>query len=393
MAGSVPAPGAYGSAQPVPDGWRAETGGLRRPALGGPRAGLAASALVAALALGNLAGLPPAAAAAATGAPFDGVGVAAVGAAQPGVTAPAGAGSTSGGDTTLALPAWPLVQSGQQGPQVRTVQYLLRGRGETISADGVFGAQTKAAVQRFQTAQGLDADGIVGPLSWSALVVPLDSGGSGEPVRALQTQLNRYGAALAVDGVFGAPTAAAVTGFRTEHDLGAGTAVDATVWQALVGGAPGAGTYALPLAHEKLPRGEYDDPHHDYPAIDLPVGTGTPAYASAAGTVTAVNNSACGIGVQIRDAAGVVFMYCHFSQRVAAGGSTVTPGQLVGYTGSTGNSTGPHLHFEIRTGSTNRCPQNFLLALYDGVTPPDPATLPTSGCTSAGLVAGESAHD
>jgi peptidoglycan hydrolase-like protein with peptidoglycan-binding domain len=280
-------------------------------------------------------------------------------------------------------PAWPLVSAGQQGPQVTTVQYLLRERGETTTADGVFGAQTKAAVQRFQTAHGLGSDGVVGSLTWGALVVPLDTGASGEAVRAVQTQLNRYGSGLGVDGAFTGATADAVTAFKTAHALGDGTAVDPVVWQTLVGGTPAGGPYALPLAHGKLPRSEYDDPHHDYPAIDLPVGTGTPAYASASGTVIAVDNSACGIGLQIRDASNVVFMYCHFSSRTAVAGSTVAAGNLVGYTGTTGNSTGPHLHFEIRTGSTNRCPQNFLLALYDGVTPPDPATLPTTGCVSA----------
>jgi murein DD-endopeptidase MepM/ murein hydrolase activator NlpD len=279
-----------------------------------------------------------------------------------------------------APPAWPLVKSGQQGPQVSTVQYLLREHGSTTTADGVFGAQTKSAVQLFQTAKGLTSDGIVGALTWNALVVPLDAGASGEAVRALQVQLNRYGSGLGLDGLFAAATNDAVITFKAEHGLGAGTAVDAVVWQWLVGGVPGAGRYALPLAHSALPRSEYDDPHHDYPAIDLPVVTGTPAYASASGTVAAVNDSACGIGVVITDADGVRHIYCHFSQRVAAGGATVSAGALVGYTGSTGNSTGPHLHFGIKTGSTNRCPQAFLLALYDGVTPPAPATLPTTGC-------------
>ncbi|MDQ7908262.1 peptidoglycan DD-metalloendopeptidase family protein [Phytohabitans sp. ZYX-F-186] len=286
----------------------------------------------------------------------------------------------SAGPAAAAAPAWPLVREGQQGAQVRTVQHLLRQRGETIVADGIFLGLTKAAVQRFQSANGLSADGIVGPLTWPVLLVPLDTGATGEAVRALQVQLNRYAAGLTVDGVLAGPTAEAVSAFKTERGLGSGSTVDVAVWQWLVGGAPSVGGYALPLSRDVLPRGEYDDPHHDYPAIDLPVPTGTAAYASAAGTVAAVNDSSCGIGVVITDANGVRHIYCHFSQRVAAGGSTVVAGQLVGYTGNTGNSTGPHLHFGIRTGTTNRCPQPFLLALYDGVAPPAPATLPTTGC-------------
>jgi peptidoglycan hydrolase-like protein with peptidoglycan-binding domain len=334
--------------------------------------------------LGVAAGTPAAAAGTAAARPAP-VTHAALPATVP-VTAPGTAADQRAAAVTLAAaPAWPLVQQGQQGAQVRTVQYLLNNRGEALVPDGVFGSLTLAAVKRFQSANGLDADGIVGPLTWPVLVVPLAAGASGPAVMALQVQLNRYGAGLAVDGEFGPATAGAVTAFKAEHGLGTGSAVDVTVWQWLVGGIPTVGGYALPLPHGALPRTEYDDPHHDYPAIDLPVPTGTPAYASASGTVQAVNDSSCGTGVVITDANSVRHIFCHFSQRVVAGGARVTAGDLVGYTGATGNVTGPHLHFGIKTGSTSRCPQRFLLALYDGVTPPAPATLPTTGCYYATL--------
>nr|WP_274703369.1 M23 family metallopeptidase [Micromonospora sp. S4605] len=138
--------------------------------------------------------------------------------------------------------------------------------------------------------------------------------------------------------------------------------------------------FALPLPKSALPRSEYDDPHHDYPAIDLPVGTGTRAYAVRAGTVTIINDSSCGQGVNLTGTDGAVYTYCHFSAWSVSNGASVAPGQQLGLTGNTGNSTGPHLHFGIRTGSTRRCPQNFLLALYDGVTPPAATSLPTTGC-------------
>ena len=286
-----------------------------------------------------------------------------------------------------APPAWPLVLEGQSGPQVQTVQYLLRQRGETISADGVFGPLTTAAVTRFQTANGLNGDGDVGALTWAKLVVALDQGASGEAVRALQLQLNRNGAGLNIDGQFGASTATAVNTFKTAKGIGSGAAVDVTVWQWLTGSsAPGSGRYGLPLAKSALPRSEYDDPHHDYPAIDLPVGTGTPAYAVTNGTVAIVNDSSCGRGVVITDSAGIRFIYCHFSAWSVSAGQTVTLGQRVGSTGNTGNTTGPHLHFGIKTPTVSRCPQTFLLALYDGVTPPNPATLPTTGCFTTGPV-------
>lgn len=144
----------------------------------------------------------------------------------------------------------------------------------------------------------------------------------------------------------------------------------------------GGGTgFSMPLPRTALPRSEYDDPHHDYPAIDLPVPTGTAAYAVRAGTVTRINDSSCGQGINLTGTDGAIYTYCHFSAWSVASGATVTAGQRIGSTGNTGNSTGPHLHFGIRTGTVRRCPQNFLLALYDNLTPPTATSLPTSGCS------------
>ncbi|MBB5869098.1 murein DD-endopeptidase MepM/ murein hydrolase activator NlpD [Allocatelliglobosispora scoriae] len=139
--------------------------------------------------------------------------------------------------------------------------------------------------------------------------------------------------------------------------------------------------FSLPLAKSALPRSEYDDPHHDYPAIDLPVGTGTPAYAVRSGTVVRISDSSCGTGINLTGADGAIYTYCHFSAWSVADGATVTTGQQLGLSGNTGNTTGPHLHFGIRTGTVRRCPQNFLLAIYDGLTPPAATSLPTSGAT------------
>ncbi|MCP2167767.1 peptidoglycan-binding protein [Goodfellowiella coeruleoviolacea] len=282
--------------------------------------------------------------------------------------------------SAAAPPAWPLVDSGDTGPEVASAQYLLRAHGAQITADSIFGPQTQAATKAFQTAQGLDADGIVGPLTWAKLVVQVDSGARGDAVTAAQHQLVRHGYALTADGVFGTGTASAVTDFKTKHGLAATSLVDATTWQWLIGGTPTVNGWSLPLPRTALPRSEYDDPHHDYPAIDLPVGTGTRALAVTAGTASLVNDSSCGKGVVVT-AAGVRYIYCHLSQQVVAAGAAVTAGQLVGYTGSTGNSTGPHLHFGIKIGSTSHCPQRLLLAIYDGQNPPAPSSLPTSGCS------------
>ena len=85
---------------------------------------------------------------------------------------------------------------------------------------------------------------------------------------------------------------------------------------------------------------------------------GSPIYAAADGyvvTSTALINGSgnyysYGNYVLIAHYNGLYTLYAHMSKRVAVTGQTVAQGQLIGYVGSTGNSTGPHLHFEVRTG-------------------------------------------
>ncbi|MFI1889285.1 peptidoglycan DD-metalloendopeptidase family protein [Streptomyces jumonjinensis] len=162
--------------------------------------------------------------------------------------------------------------------------------------------------------------------------------------------------------------------------------VDASGWtQTLLSADPETARCASDAYDYVLPRGavaraELDDPHHDYPAIDIQIPTGTPVYAVTSGTVSHVGGG-YGNGIQVNGADGATYIYGHLDSRGVASGATVSPGQYLGESGNTGNSTGPHLHFEIRTDSVKRCPQTMLLALYDGLTPPAPASLPTSGCS------------
>ena len=65
---------------------------------------------------------------------------------------------------------WPLVRQGDQQHPVKTLQYLLRARGHYLTVDGIFGPDTNAAVRAFQQQTGLAVDGIVGPVTWQALV-------------------------------------------------------------------------------------------------------------------------------------------------------------------------------------------------------------------------------
>lgn len=82
--------------------------------------------------------------------------------------------------------------------------------------------------------------------------------------------------------------------------------------------------------------------------VDFAVGHGVPIYAMAAGTVSDCgSNNSYGNYVTLTHGGGYGSFYGHMSQYVVSVGETVTQGQVIGYVGSTGISTGPHLHFEI----------------------------------------------
>lgn len=88
---------------------------------------------------------------------------------------------------------------------------------------------------------------------------------------------------------------------------------------------------------------------HGYPAQDLPAPTGTPIYSATSGTViqSLDSNYSYGRRVMIDHGAGLRGVYAHMSTRIAQLGDMVRAGQMIGRVGSTGNSTGPHLHLEI----------------------------------------------
>ncbi|MFD9302731.1 peptidoglycan DD-metalloendopeptidase family protein [Streptomyces sp. NPDC060048] len=85
--------------------------------------------------------------------------------------------------------------------------------------------------------------------------------------------------------------------------------------------------------------------------VDFSASTGTTVKAVGAGTVVSAGwGGAYGNEVVIRHADGKYSQYAHLSQLSVSTGQSVTAGQRVGLSGATGNVTGPHLHFEIRTG-------------------------------------------
>ncbi|UUU31845.1 peptidoglycan-binding protein [Streptomyces sp. CA-210063] len=141
----------------------------------------------------------------------------------------------------VAQASWPVVKSGQRGVDVETVQLLLTARGYATGADGIFGSGTAAKVKQFQKSRGLAADGVVGPNTWSKLVMTVKQGAKGPAVKAAQRQLSDNGFAVSADGAFGPATAEKVRAFQKAKGLAADGVVGPNTWARLVNGGGGGG--------------------------------------------------------------------------------------------------------------------------------------------------------
>ena len=94
---------------------------------------------------------------------------------------------------------------------------------------------------------------------------------------------------------------------------------------------------------------------------DYAAPTGTPTYAAAAGTViTAGWSNSAGNWVVISPGNGLVTKYMHHSSICVSAGQRVAKGQQIGYVGSTGYSTGAHLHFQVELNGTPVNPNNYM---------------------------------
>ncbi len=95
--------------------------------------------------------------------------------------------------------------------------------------------------------------------------------------------------------------------------------------------------------------------------VDLAVSTGTSVAASADGVVIQSGwNGGYGISIYVDHGNGIITRYGHLSQAYAQVGRSVGQGEIIGLSGNTGNSTGPHLHFEIRIGDVAVNPGSYV---------------------------------
>jgi len=240
------------------------------------------------------------------------------------------------------------------------LQVALRAKGVySGTVDGIRGPQTSAAVRSFQARRGLVADGIAGPrtrraLGWHGRPSlgrrTLHAGQRGWDVAELQFLLGRHGfPSGAMDGGFGARTDAALRRFQAWAGLApdgvAGPATLAAVRRAPPRSILG---FLAPLAVAPTDRfGPRGAMFHT--GLDFPAPAGTPVVAAGRGCVESVGwNDGYGRLVVIRHRLGMTSWYAHLSRISVPRGRCVVAGDPIGRVGTSGRSTGPHLHFELR---------------------------------------------
>ena len=310
--------------------------------------------------------------------------------------------SKSSQGVVRVAPLAKLPRFGQSGDDVRALQTALVAKGFTLvgGIDGVFSPRTRATLRNFQQVVGFKATGrldrktakVLGLLdapapaptavapaapapapvvaeavpapaaaavSFVATALPV-LGARGEDVRAVQSALIAAGIDVfgGADGQFGNATQTAISKFQTARNLPATGTLDVSTMIEL-GLMP---RPVLPLTISTFPvqpacyfTDTWQAPRGTrlHEGVDIIANKGQAVYAVADGVITKTynpqNSPLSGNGVRLTTADGTYFFYAHLDT-IAEGiglGTTVTAGQVLGTVGATGNTTTPHLHFEI----------------------------------------------
>ncbi|MEJ7749920.1 MAG: peptidoglycan-binding protein [Thermoleophilaceae bacterium] len=280
------------------------------------------------------------------------------------------------------------------------------------SIDGIRGRGTARAVRRLQRRRHLAADGVAGPRTRRAL------GRRGRPrlgkrvlrrakrgwdVAALQFMLRRRGARPgSIDGGFGRSTGRAVRRFQRRAGLTADGVVGPATLRSLRRTRPGRRRAARGVRRRRAvggrvlffrplgyPTGDgfglrWGRPHQ---GLDFTAPMGARVNAAGRGVVSYAGWNAGGYGnlVIVDHRLGFQSYYAHLSRVTSYVGESVSGGTRVGLVGSTGHSTGPHLHFEVRRHGTPIDPIPRLL----GTAGASFSTGMPSGCDRRGLEAQE----
>ncbi|HEX6780498.1 MAG TPA: peptidoglycan DD-metalloendopeptidase family protein [Solirubrobacterales bacterium] len=266
--------------------------------------------------------------------------------------------------------------------------------------DGIAGPLTRRGILMLQRRRGLSVDGILGPQTRRALgwrgrpglgSRPMRNGNRGWDVAALQFLLQRAGSGAGrADGLFGPLTEAAVRRAQAAAGIGVDGIAGPQTLLALRG-AGGDSPVSAPTGPVRFlrpvagPTGDgfgVNRGDHLHSGIDFPVAAGTPVGAAGVGTVIFAGYNTGGYGnlVVVQHRLGYTSWYAHLSSVAVASGQAVEGGTRIGYVGSTGNSTGPHLHFEVRRYDTPIDPAPLLLSTVAGRRSTSARRGPSGGC-------------
>jgi hypothetical protein len=286
--------------------------------------------------------------------------------------------------------AWMLTgataQQAAANANVAALQSALKSRGlYPVAVDGIRGPFTKRGVRRFQRRRGLLVDGIAGPQTRHALgrrgrptlgSRVMRRGMRGWDVAALQYLLWRRGHSPGgVDGVFGRGTRSGLRSFQRQAGLGvdglAGPATLAALRRRRSASPVPAPAPGGPVSFFRPVPNQIGDGFgarrrggRRHSGIDFPANQGARVEAAGVGTTVFAGQNFGGYGnlVVIQHRLGYTTWYAHLSQITSWVGEQVVGGTRVGLVGSTGNSTGPHLHFEVRLRNVPVNPVPYLLS-------------------------------
>lgn len=260
----------------------------------------------------------------------------------------------------VVLPASAL--AGRMGSsRIAALQVALRAKGlYDGTIDGFAGAGTRSAVRRLQRRAGIAVDGVPGSQTLDALghrgrprlgARAIGPGSSGFDVAQIQFLLAWHGfPSGTIDGGYGPHLQAAIIRFQRWAGLSRdGVAGAGTIQRLLTPPARSPLSMRQPIAAVITDGfGPRDNKFH--PGVDFPAPSGTAVFAARSGRVTWAGWWPGGLGnlVSIAHGYGVRSLYGHLSSVAVRRGQRVAMGTLLGRVGSTGLSTGPHLHFELR---------------------------------------------
>ncbi|CAA9210768.1 MAG: hypothetical protein AVDCRST_MAG76-102 [uncultured Acidimicrobiales bacterium] len=245
----------------------------------------------------------------------------------------------------------PDLSLGASGPAVAEAQRLLTTRGFRTTADGRFGPSTHASVVAFQRRRNLTADGVVGPLTWTALgtaanALALQLVSTSSPLwrivgsRSYVVQrTDTWSSIAAAKGTTAAALAVANRlSFARPPPIGSRIQVPGA-WRCPLIEGNFMNDYGFPRPAGRVHQGN-----------DLFAARGTPIRAPVSGRAEQFPNPIGGNAVQLHGDDGNRYYFAHLDRYAGAG--RVSAGSVIGYVGNSGNAitTPPHLHFEVHPG-------------------------------------------